>query len=108
MIKLCSYFHKTKRKISKLPDNSIIVSDIAGDTLRLIISRNENELINQMKLLDFSLVTYESYKNDSSSPYFIELSANNENDKLEIIKKLISKGALFSYGHSWHPSEVLK
>ncbi|CDL81561.1 hypothetical protein [Xenorhabdus cabanillasii] len=100
--------------MNKLPDNSIIVRDIVSNTLELMITKNENELVNKMKLLGFSLVTNElrdlyAGVDLSVDPFvdFMKLSVDNEDSKLKIIKSLISEGALFSYGRSWSPAEVM-
>ncbi|ETS33640.1 hypothetical protein [Photorhabdus khanii] len=81
--------------MNKMPDNSIIVVDMAGNTLRLRVSGDK--LVNKMKLLCFSL-----------SDEFMELSIDNEDDKLKIIKTLINEDALFLYGNGWYPSEVME
>ncbi len=38
----------------------------------------------------------------------MEMQVANEDEKIDIIKKLIDKKALFMYGHGWYPSELIE
>ena len=81
--------------MNKMPDNSIIIVDIAGNTLKLRVS--SDDLINKMKMLGFSL-----------SNELMELIVDNEQDKIKIIKMLINEDAFFLYGIGWSPSEIME
>ncbi|MDE1481090.1 hypothetical protein [Xenorhabdus bovienii] len=94
-----------------LPENSIIVRYMATNSIILAISKNENDLVNKMKLLGFSLISNETrelhYSDVPLYVNFMELLVDNEEDKIKIVKELIKEGALFSYGKEWSPEEVM-
>ncbi|SET59549.1 hypothetical protein [Thorsellia anophelis] len=73
----------------------IIVRDLASDIIKISVS--DTDLIYEMQLLGFI------HNNE-----FMELKIVSEEDKVNIIKKLISKDALFLSGVGWYPSEVLE
>ncbi|MDC9598604.1 hypothetical protein [Xenorhabdus anantnagensis] len=101
--------------MNRFPENSIIVEDISTNTLKKMVTKNGNMLVNKMKLLGFSLITdeiREYYKDDDRyyiDPFanFMKLSIDTEEDKIKIIKELIKEGSLFSCGRSWSPEEVM-
>lgn len=80
--------------MNKIPNDSIIVVDISSKAIEIVASNNG--LMDEMKSLGFI------HFNDYLSFHFI-----NEDEKKKIIKMLINKGALFSFGYGWYPSEVM-
>ncbi|HFX7232647.1 hypothetical protein VNX24_12925 [Citrobacter farmeri] len=78
-----------------MPNDSIIVIDIAGNTVK--ISVFGQHLISKMQVIGFSLIDE-----------FMVLPVSDDQDKQRIIRLLISEGALFLYGHGWYPSEVME
>ncbi|MDC9590585.1 hypothetical protein PSI23_15140 [Xenorhabdus sp. XENO-10] len=99
----------------KYPENSIIIRDIVSNTLKIMVTKNGDRLVNKMKLLGFSIMNdeiREYYKDDDRyyiDPFtnFMKLSVDTEEEKIKIIKSLIKEEALFSYGRSWSPGEVM-
>lgn len=81
--------------MNKMPESSIIVTDIAGDSVKIRVLGQS--LVDKMKLLGFSAMEQS-----------MTLSVRDDQDKQKIIKKLINEGALFLYGHGWYPSEVME
>ncbi|HEX4501526.1 MAG TPA: hypothetical protein VH187_10300 [Scandinavium sp.] len=81
--------------MNRIPDNSIIVIDMAGDVIKLRVS--EQNLIDRMQLIGFSL-----------KEQFMVMPVVDVQDKQRIIKLLINEGALFLYGNGWYPSEVME
>jgi len=81
--------------MNKMPENSIIVTDIAGGSVKIRVLGQS--LVDKMKLLGFSIIEQS-----------MTLSVSDDQDKQKIIKKLINEGALFLYGHGWYPSEVME
>ncbi|KAA8995765.1 hypothetical protein FJU30_23745 [Affinibrenneria salicis] len=77
-----------------VPENSIIVSDIAGNTLKLRVLGDDS--IKKMKLIGFL-----------HSDGFMVKTVSNENEKLYLIKELVNADALFSFGYGWYPSAVM-
>ena len=77
-----------------MPRNSIIVSDIAGNTLKLRVLGDDS--IKKMKVIGFL-----------HSDDFMVKTVANENEKLDLIKELVKADALFSFGYGWYPSEVM-
>lgn len=78
-----------------MPNDSIIVIDMAGNTIKIRVS--SQDLINKMQMIGFSLIDE-----------FMVLSINDDQDKQRAIKLLINENALFLYGHGWYPSEVME
>jgi len=81
--------------LNKMPSNSIIVIDMAGDIIKLRVSASA--LIDEMKLIGFSV-------NDQ----IMTLNVSSDQDKQRVIQLLISAGVLFLYGHGWYPSELME
>jgi hypothetical protein len=77
-----------------MPDNAIIVTDIAGNSIKIRVSGRN--LVDKMKLIGF-LITNQ----------LMTLAVSDDQEKQRIIKKLINENALFLYGHGWYPSEVM-
>ncbi|MGG1926750.1 hypothetical protein [Enterobacter soli] len=78
-----------------MPNDSIIVIDIAGNPIKIrVFGQN---LIDKMKLIGFSTMDQ-----------FMILSVHDDEDKQRVIKTLINENALFLYGHGWYPSEVME
>ncbi|MDC9604591.1 hypothetical protein [Xenorhabdus griffiniae] len=98
----------------KYPENSIIVNYMATNTLEIMITKNETNLVNKMKFLGFSLIT-DKIRRDyldrgiyvDTSVEFMELLVDTEEEKIKIIEGLIKEEALFSCGRSWSPEEVM-
>ncbi|MCR4457274.1 MULTISPECIES: hypothetical protein [unclassified Pseudescherichia] len=80
--------------MNKIPDNSIIVTDITSKIIEVIISGDAS--VEKVKEMGFVCHT------DSFSVQILD-----EEDKINKIKKLISANALFSFGYGWYPSEVI-
>ncbi len=81
--------------MNKMPENSIIVNDMAGDIIKLRVS--STALIDEMKLIGFSV-------NDQ----IMTLNVSNDQDKKRVIQLLIKAGASFLYGNGWYPSELME
>lgn len=81
--------------MNKTPPNAIIITDIVGNTVKIIAFGQD--LINRMKSLGFSC-------SDESMISHV----NNEQKKHSIINKLVNEGALFLHGNGWYPSEVME
>jgi hypothetical protein len=80
--------------LNKLPPNAIIITDIVGDTVKIMVCGQD--LINRMRLIGFSC-------SDES----MIIHVNNEQKNI-IISQLINEGALFLHGNGWYPSEVME
>ncbi|MDG0803662.1 hypothetical protein [Pectobacterium polaris] len=80
--------------MNAMPDNTIIVNDIVGNTIKLRV-KGEG-LINKVKGLGFS-----------HSDVFMIKIVEDENEKLNVIRELVKLEALFSFGYGWYPSEVM-
>ncbi|MFV9298567.1 hypothetical protein [Citrobacter amalonaticus] len=78
-----------------MPNDSIIVIDMAGNNIKIRVS--SQDLINKMQAIGFSLIDE-----------FMVLSISDDQDKQRAIKLLINENALFLYGHGWYPSEVME
>ncbi|MBS7443887.1 hypothetical protein KIF87_16355 [Enterobacter sp. 120016] len=81
--------------MNKMPNDSIIVIDIAGNAVK--IKAFGQSLIGKMQVIGFS-----------SIDEFMVLPVSDDQDKKRIIRLLISEGALFLYGYGWYPSEVME
>ncbi|HCW3117111.1 TPA: hypothetical protein OXC75_005032 [Citrobacter amalonaticus] len=81
--------------MNKMPNDSIIVIDMAGNNIKIRVS--SQDLINKMQAIGFSLIDE-----------FMVLSISDDQDKQRAIKLLINENALFLYGHGWYPSEVME
>lgn len=80
--------------MNKLPQNEIIIVEMSENIKILVTSIEKKEQASQMGFVEISHA-YMSY------------STNRLSDKISKIKKLISLGALFSYGTGWSPSELM-
>ncbi|WP_245912345.1 hypothetical protein [Mixta gaviniae] len=78
-----------------MPDNSIVVIDMVGNTIKIRVF--SQHLISKMQVIGFSLLDE-----------FMIFSVRDDKDKQRIIRLLISEGALFLYGHGWYPSEIME
>ncbi|MEQ9860964.1 hypothetical protein OI450_15695 [Pectobacterium cacticida] len=77
-----------------IPDNSIVVSDIATNTVKL---RVKGELsMREVEDLGFS-----------ASEEFMVKTVKDEGEKLDLIKSLVKIDAFFLFGYGWYPSEVM-
>ena len=81
-------------RLDKMPDNSIIVIDIAGTSLKIRVL--ERDLIRKMQAIGFSL-----------KDELMVLPVIDDQDKQRIIRLLVDEGALFLFGYGWYPSEVM-
>lgn len=81
--------------MNKIPNDSIIVIDIAGNNVKIRVSGQH--LFSKMQAIGFSLIDD-----------LMVLTVNDDQDKQTVIRLLISEGALFLYGHGWYPSEVME
>lgn len=78
-----------------MPDNSIIVIDIAGDNVKIrVLGRN---LISKMQAIGFLL-----------KDELMVLPVVDDQDKQRVITQLVNEGALFLFGYGWYPSEVME
>ncbi|MCU1795200.1 hypothetical protein [Pectobacterium polaris] len=77
-----------------IPDNSIVVSDIATNTIKLRVQGNDS--VKEVEVLGFL-----------ASGQFMVKTIKNESEKLELIKSLAKVDALFLFGYGWYPSEVM-
>lgn len=77
-----------------MPDNCVIVRDIAGKYARI---KNNNK-----NYKDYFLSLGFMPDGDQLSREIID-----DDDRIEIIKKLIEVGALFSSGRGWSPEDIL-
>lgn len=80
--------------MNTMPENTIVVSDIAGSTLKLSVQGED--LTNKMKSLGFL-----------HSCGFMTKFVESESDKLYLIRELVKLDALFLFGCGWYPSEVM-
>lgn len=80
--------------MNTMPENTIVVSDIAGSTLKLSVQGED--LTNKMKSLGFL-----------HSCGFMTKVLESESDKLYLIRELVKLDALFLFGYGWYPSEVM-
>lgn len=78
-----------------MPDNSIIVIDVAGASVK--IRALGGGVISKMQAIGFSL-----------KDEFMVLPVIDDQDKQRIIRLLIDEGALFLFGYGWYPSEVME
>ena len=85
---------KMLAEMNTLPDNAIIVREIANNTIKGIV-QGRVPLV-KLKLLGFS-VTGKS----------ISMTVSDECEKLKILNALIALDALFLFGYGWYPSEVM-
>lgn len=81
--------------MNKIPNDTVIITDIVGDSLKIMVAGQY--LVNKMKSMGFS------YSGES-----MVLAVSDEQDKDRIISGLINEGAVFLYGHGWYPSEVME
>ncbi|AOR61156.1 hypothetical protein [Pectobacterium parmentieri] len=77
-----------------IPDNSIVVSDIATNTVKLRVKGDDS--VKEVEGMGFS----------ASEQYMIK-TVKDEGEKLELIKSLVKIDALFAFGYGWYPSEVM-
>ncbi|TCB87087.1 hypothetical protein E0L16_11970 [Enterobacter quasihormaechei] len=78
-----------------MPDDSIIVIDIAGDIVKIrVLGRN---LISKMQAIGFLL-----------KDELMVLPVVDDQDKQRVITQLVNEGALFLFGYGWYPSEVME
>lgn len=78
-----------------MPDNSIIVIDVAGASVK--IRALGGGVIRKMQAIGFSL-----------KDEFMVLPVIDDQDKQRIIRLLVAEGALFLFGYGWYPSEVME
>ncbi|AVT59980.1 hypothetical protein ECA3403 [Pectobacterium atrosepticum SCRI1043] len=77
-----------------IPDNSIVVSDIATNTIKLRVQGGDS--VKEVEALGFL-----------ASDQFMVKTVKDENEKLELIKSLVKADAFFVFGYGWYPSEVM-
>ncbi|MGI8490945.1 hypothetical protein QWJ20_20780 [Pectobacterium sp. S5] len=77
-----------------IPDNYIVVSDIATNTIKLRVQGNDS--VKEVEALGFL-----------ASGQFMVKTIKDEGEKLELIKSLAKVDALFVFGYGWYPSEVM-
>jgi len=75
-------------------DNEIIVLDIAGDVARLQLG----------VMAASSEITNIGFK--QAGDYFVRTIIDDD-DRIMVVQKLLSVGALFSAGPGWSPAELL-
>lgn len=80
--------------MNKRPDNTLIVTDINGNKIRLIA--NNEGLVSDMINIGFVV--------DGD---FMTQSFSTESDMVAMINTLIDYGVLFMFGYGWYPSEVV-
>lgn len=78
-----------------MPDNSIIVIDVAGTSIKIRVLGSG--LIMKMQMIGFSL-KYE----------LMVIPVIDEQDKQRIIRLLVDEDALFLFGYGWYPSELIE
>ncbi|MCK6938990.1 hypothetical protein L8T01_22735 [Enterobacter roggenkampii] len=78
-----------------MPDNSIVVIDVAGTSIKIRVLGSG--LIKKMQAIGFSL-----------KDEFMVIPVIDEQNKQRIIRLLVDEGALFLFGHCWYPSEVIE
>ena len=81
--------------MNKMPDNSIVVIDVAGTSIKIRVLGSG--LIKKMQAIGFSL-----------KDEFMVIPVIDEQNKQRIIRLLVDEGALFLFGHGWYPSEVIE
>lgn len=80
------------------------MTDIASDDI--VLTATSGLLVDELKLIGFTdNITYESQLDDGG---FLLLKTKNDSEKIKIIKILVEKKALFSFGYDWSPSAVMK
>ncbi|MBO4149927.1 hypothetical protein LCD46_12680 [Enterobacter ludwigii] len=77
-----------------MPDDSIIVIDMAGTSVKIRVLGKD--LIRKMQAIGFSL-----------KDELMVLPVIDDQDKQRIIRLLVDEGALFLFGYGWYPSEVM-
>lgn len=80
--------------MNKIPDNSIVVTDITSKIIEVVISGES--CIGEIKKIGFVC---------HAGSFSVQIL--DEEDKINKIKELISANALFSFGYGWYPSEVV-
>ncbi|KLQ36886.1 hypothetical protein ABR32_15275 [Enterobacter cloacae subsp. dissolvens] len=78
-----------------MPDNSIIVIDVAGTSIKIRVLGSG--LIKKMQMIGFSL-----------KDELMVIPVIDEQDKQRIIRLLVDESALFLFGHGWYPSELIE
>jgi hypothetical protein len=79
--------------MNKMPENELVVLDIAGSFARVINHVGDSSLLGQLGFV-------------KSGDQF-ERPISGMEDREALVKKLISLGALFVCGHDWSPAEVV-
>lgn len=79
----------------KIPDNATVVLDIAGDWLRLISNKPEDEA----RLTELGFVVDDGY---------LVRRVLDALDRKVLALELIKIGALFSAGRDWSPAELVE
>lgn len=80
--------------MNTMPENTIIVIDMTGSTVRLSVQGED--LTNKVKSLGFF-----------HSCGFMTKAVESESDKLYLIREMVKLDALFLFGYGWYPSEVM-
>lgn len=80
--------------MNAIPDNSIIVSDITNNSVKIIIKGDAS--LKKVKALGFVV-----------SDHFMVKTVKDEVEKLELLKSLVNVDAFFKFGYGWYPSEVM-
>ncbi|MTV41476.1 hypothetical protein [Duganella radicis] len=78
----------------KFPENEIVVLDIAGE--RALVGGGESSDTNALLALGFN----------PEGAYFVRKIVDDE-DRRNIIYKLVEMSALFSSGRDWSPAELM-
>ncbi|GKW26496.1 hypothetical protein PEC311524_40900 [Pectobacterium carotovorum subsp. carotovorum] len=77
-----------------IPDNSIVVSDISTNTVKLRVKGSES--VKTVEDLGFLV-----------SGQFMVKTVKDEGEKLELIKYLVNFDAFFVFGYGCYPSEIM-
>ncbi|PJG58327.1 hypothetical protein [Aeromonas cavernicola] len=80
--------------MNKRPDNTIIVTDINSNKIKLIA--NNEQLVSDMNNIGFTV----------DGDYMVQ-SFSTENDIVSMINRLIDREVLFLFGYGWYPSEIV-
>ncbi|MEP9088848.1 hypothetical protein [Enterobacter cloacae] len=78
-----------------MPDNSIIVIDVAGTSIKIRVLGSG--LIMKMQMIGFSL-----------KDELMVIPVIDEQDKQRIIRLLVDEDALFLFGYGCYPSELIE
>lgn len=81
--------------MNKMPEDRLVVIDIAGDKIAINVS--QQTLFAKMKAVGFS----------HQGP-LMTLSVDDPEHKQQILQMLVDESALFMCGNGWYPAEVMK